>query len=184
MDGKKPIDAHYNMHATPLMSHPYPIKKHVDNLSPESLRSLKQMIGRKLLKMHYAKQLEEIYDLYDMVGEQEKDKNTEEILKDSNEKTQNYAAFGAVFSLTVMMGFLGYKKLPVLHLDSWIKEIYMVSYLGLFSFTLIKFFAERRNYYKYSDQEFSLNIFHTRNQIHANNLNILNSLRFNREEII
>jgi hypothetical protein len=184
LDDKSKSNTYHNMHCTPMMSHPYPIKSHVNKLSPESLRSLKKMIGRKLLKMHYAKQLEELYDLYDLVDEKDNEIKTEDLIKNSYATTENFTAFGSVLSLVSIIGYLTFRKLPVLHLESWIKEIYRISFIGFFNFTFFRFVAERINYMKYSAEESRQIILLTKHQIHATNVNIINSLRFNRDELI
>ena len=56
---------YHTMFTTPSPTFPHPIKKYIEKFTEQELFPLRKHIGDKLIRMHYAKQLEDMFDLYD-----------------------------------------------------------------------------------------------------------------------
>ncbi len=169
-----------NMVATPQMSHPHPIKKHLNSLSEESKYAIRQKVGDKLLRMFYAKQLEEIFDLYDCYDKNDFERVINFAYHNRSSYTPQAYAFWTFLSIAA---FLKFKKLPVLSLESYVKNIYAVSYIGLFTYSFCRFRAAKKNYGNIIAMRDDLAIIQTKHEIHSNDVNLINSLRFNEEEL-
>lgn len=168
---------------TPKMEHPFPIKKHLDSLAPESVLSIKQHVGKKLLKMHYAKQLEDIFKLYDCLDPLIEKKYFESLVEDQN--SNNFTQYtGIAMSMTAIAIFLKFRGHAISNLESWVKEIYAISYIGIFTYAANNFWSARNLQKSYVQSYDVRTIMNARNEIHANNVNIINSLRFNTKELI
>ena len=169
--------------STPVMEHPYPIKKHVDTLTPESLNSLKQHIGKRLLLMHYAKQLEEIFTLYDSIDPAIEKKYFENTIKNQINYNYYFTFSRLALSLGAVSIYLIARGHPIFTLQSWLKELYPITYIALFSYSALIY----RDAIKLQNCNLDLfeikSIMNARNEIHTNNVNIINRLRFNKLEL-
>ena len=160
---------YHTMFTTPKLTFPHPIKKYIEKFTESELFPLRKHVGDKLLRMHYAKQLEDMFDLYDCYV-------PEKPIQDYHETN------GVLFSLVSIAAFLKYRKCKLLSFSSYLDNIYAVSYIGLLSFTFSKWLITRdmMNYNKKNVDNYLILL--AKGQIHSNNINVLNNLRFDNRE--
>jgi hypothetical protein len=166
------------MMATPSTTFPHPISKHLGKLSEQELQVIKRHAAQNLVKMHYAKQLEDIIELYDCY-----DINDSKIIEKSMQKYKpNDNLYPGILAPFAVAGFLLYKRLPLLNFSSYLNNIYAVSYITLLSYSFAKY-SFSLNKFKFDAEVFcDSNIIHTRNLVHSYNTNLINNLRFNANE--
>lgn len=165
LDGVEKTKLSHTMYTTPSQTHPHPIKKHLEKFSEQELIPLKREVGDKLVKMHYAKQLEDMFSLYDMY----EPTTLPEISK---------SATGLFLTALSISAFIKYKRCSLLNFSSYVNNIYGVAYIGLLSFTFAQWAQSAQNIRTYSNYTSDYLIQQAKSQIHSNNINIVNNLRF------
>lgn len=166
------------MNVTPSTTFPHPISKHLDKLSEQELGFVKKNAGQQLVKMHYAKQLEDIFQLYDCY-----DVNDAQIFEKSIKKYYPLeSGFNWLIVPICVSGYLLYKKQPLLKFSSYMNNIYAVSYISLLSYSYARFIESRRKFDFRQEVFCDDHIYSTSNLVHAYNTNLINSLRFNANE--
>ena len=166
------------MLASPAATFPHAINKHLGKFSQQELTPLRRHAGEKLVQMHYAKQLEDMFELYDSY-----DLNDAKKIDSANKKYEpNSYNFSGTLAPIAVLAFLKYKKLNLLNFSSYLNNIYAVSYITMLSYAFIKYCSSlnKRNYEVQTFKD--ANIITTRNLIHSYNTNIINNLRFEAKE--
>jgi hypothetical protein len=181
LDGAEKSKVPMVQHSAPTMTHPHPISKHLAKFSDSELNPLRQHVADKLYKMHYAKQLEEMFNLYDCYDHTDENKlfNIVELekLQQASPWTLGLGTFGALATVFAL------KRASPLKVSSWMNNVYVLFYSGVVGFAFGK--------YCISLEEMKLNkkywqdhsIVMAKAQIHSEATNLVNELRFNKEEM-
>jgi hypothetical protein len=166
------------MLASPAANFPHPINKHLGKFSQQELTPLRRHVGEKLVQMHYAKQLEDMFELYDCY-----DLNEAKKIEAANQYYQpNNYNFSGTLAPFAVLAFLKYKKLNVFNFSSYLNNIYAVSYITFLSYAFMKFCNSYNKLICEAQTFKDGNIITTRNLIHSYNTNIINNLRFEAKE--
>ena len=165
LDGVEKTKLGHAMYTTPNQTHPHPIKKHLEKFSEQELVPLKREVGDKLIKMHYAKQLEDMFSLYD-------------IYEPATLPETSQSATGLFLAAISISAYIKFKKGNLLNFSSYVNNIYGIAYIGLLSFTFAKWAQSGKNIRTYSNYTSDYLIQQAKSQIHSNNINIVSNLRF------
>lgn len=169
------------MNVTPSTSFPHPISKHLDKLSELELGFVKNSAGQQLVKMHYARQLEDIFGLYDCYDVND---DKEKLGKTLEKYYPLESSFNWLIVPLCVSGFLLYKKQPLFQFSSYLNNIYAVSYISLLSYSYARFIESKRKLQFRQEIFCESQILDTSNLVHIYNTNLINSLRFNANEAL
>ena len=169
------------MNVTPSTTFPHPISKHLDKLSEQELGFVKKNAGQQLVKMHYARQLEDIFELYDCY---DVDDGIEKLDKSGKKYFPLERGYNWMIVPLFVSGFLLYKKQPLFQFSSYLNNIYAVSFVSLLSYSYARFIESRRKL-EYRQEIFcDSHILETSGLVHVYNSDLINSLRFNANEAL
>lgn len=169
------------MNVTPSTTFPHPISKHLDKLSEQELGFVKKNAGQQLVKMHYARQLEDIFELYDCYDVND---GAEKLVKSEEKYFPLESGYNWLIVPLCVSGFLLYKKQPLFQFSSYLNNIYAVSYVSLLSYSYARFIESRRKLQFRQETFCESHILGTSNLVHVYNTNLINSLRFNANEAL
>jgi len=164
-------------YGAPSMTFPHPVKNHLKKFSEAELHPLRRELARKLSRMHYVMQLEQILDLHDCYDAQDEKRLLQNEEPSSIKNSQSVSTPFLIF--LPVIGFLAYKKANPLHFSSYVNNIYGVAYTAVLSAAFTRWiFARKEFQYALRNQD-DWRIVSAKAEIHSECMALTNKLRFN-----
>jgi hypothetical protein len=182
LDGKEISKVDYGHFGPPNMTHPFDVKTHVDKLTYDQQKPIRQLLSHKLKTMVHVKQIEDmlfLYDIYDVNQEKKICRN----ISNKGEPLSKISSFASLLVSGLSIGYFLYKKKYSLFMfDSYSQNIYPILGLFIFSYTTSKYLCSHGINYKLLEGLEHQNIWLARDLMHSQAITLTNKLRFEIKE--
>ena len=166
----------------PSLTFPHPIKEYLQTFSQAELHPLRRELAKRLNKMLYIKQLEEMLTLYDCYDY--KDETNFMNQKEVPQVKEMAKTATPIFTAIPVFAFILLKRSNPFLFSSYVNNIYGVTYTTLLSLAFLKFTFTREEMLVGLKYFADSSIVMAKSEIHSECIALTNSLMFSQSEMI